>query len=289
MNKAIIGYTGKYIRFLLVENGKNVRFIDQQEYTDAGIFFLEPKINHKRITELAGIIPAVFRKNNIHVDSASLVLDSKLAYLNMIPVDFTDEIENINSSLIWELSNFYPDTYKNFKISYQKIDANRDEYFYLGNTLIIAYHKNIGEITRRISELSSIRFTGINFDNFTAGKFFLGRKEKDFILLGMKEDRTDVSHYLNGELRNYTGLFRHRESSDINPEIENLLKLPGFNGIKKIFVYGDEDSVKNAEKLKTDYKEVVISDPFAHFALQDPHTDIAELKPYSFTSLFGLV
>lgn len=288
MNKLIIGYTGKYVRFLLLDNGRKIRFIDQQEYIDAGIFFLEPKINHKRITELAGIITAVLKKNNISAVSASLVLDSKLAYLNMIPVDFTDEIENINSSLIWELSNFYPDTYKNFKISYQKIEANKDEYFYLGNTLIIAYHKNIAEITRRISELSSIRFTGINFDNFTAGRYFIRNDESDFILLGLKEGRTEISHYLNGSIRNYTGIFNHGENDNVFSETEGLLKLPGFNEIKKIFIYGEEDSVKNAEKIKAEYKEIIICDPFKNFSLPEQFAGASDIKPYSFTSLFGL-
>ncbi|MCE1164505.1 MAG: hypothetical protein LWX07_03780 [Bacteroidetes bacterium] len=289
MNKAVIGYTGKFIRFLIVENGKTVIFLDQQEYVDAGIFFLEPKVNHKRITELAGIISNVFRKNNIHVDSASLVLDSKIAYMNMIPVDFTDEAENINSSLIWELSNFYPDTYKNFKISYQKIESNKEEYLYLGNTLIIAYHKNIAEITRRLSEISSIRFTGINFDNFTAGKFVLGRGEKDFILLGLKEDRTDISHYLMGEIRNYTGLFSSRENGGGAEQTERLLRLPGFNEVNKIFVYGEEDSVKNAEKIKTDYKEIIFTDPFGSFSKANQPSELSTLKSYSFTPLFGPV
>lgn len=289
MNKIIIGYTGKYVKFLLVENGKNVRFVDQQEYLDANIFFLEPKINNKRITELSNIISTVFRKNNFHFDSSCLVLDSRLAYMSMIPVDFTDEIENINSSLIWELSNFYPDTYKNFKISFQRIDSNKDEYIYLGNTLIIAYHKNIAEITRRLSELTGIKFTSINFDNFAAGKYFLGRNEKDFILLGLKQEKTDIMHYLNGEIRNYTGLFKNNENKFGSAEIENILTIPGFNEINKVFIYGEESAVQFGEKISVDYKKIIIDNPFLHFAADGLLRDNTAIIPYSFTPLFGLV
>ncbi len=289
MNKIIIGYTGKHIKFLLVENGKKVTFVDQQEYADANIFFLEPKINHKRITELSNIISTVFRKNNFHFDTAGLVLDSRLAYMSMIPVDFTDEAENINSSLIWELSNFYPDTYKNFKISYQRIDSNKDEYAYLGNTLIIAYHKNIAEITRRLSELTGIKFTGINFDNFAAGKYFLGKSEKDFILLGLKQDKTDIMHYLNGKIRNYTGLYKNNETGFGNGEIESILKLPGFSGINKVFIYGEESAVQYGEKISAGYKQIFVENPFGHFSAESVLQENAGIIPYSFTPLFGLV
>lgn len=289
MNKIIIGYTGKHIKFLLVENGKRVSFVDQQEYADANIFFLEPKINHKRITELSSIISTVFRKNNFHFDTAGLVLDSRLAYMSMIPVDFTDEAENINSSLIWELSNFYPDTYKNFKISYQRIDSNKDEYAYLGNTLIIAYHKNIAEITRRLSELTGIKFTGINFDNFAAGKYFLGKSEKDFILLGLKQEKTDIMHYLNGEIRNYTGLYKNNETKFGSGEIENILKIPGFSGINKVFIYGEESAVQYGEKINAEYKQTVIENPFSNLSAEGILQDNVSIVPYSFTPLFGLV
>ncbi len=289
MNKIIIGYTGKHIKFLLVENGKKVSFVDQQEYADANIFFLEPKINHKRITELSSIISTVFRKNNFHFDTAGLVLDSRLAYMSMIPVDFTDEAENINSSLIWELSNFYPDTYKNFKISYQRIDSNKDEYAYLGNTLIIAYHKNIAEITRRLSELTGIKFTGINFDNFAAGKYFLGKSEKDFILLGLKQEKTDIMHYLNGEIRNYTGLYKNNETKFGSGEIENILKIPGFSGINKVFIYGEESAVQYGEKINAEYKQTVIENPFSNLSAEGILQDNVSIVPYSFTPLFGLV
>jgi len=289
VNKIIIGYTGKHIKFLLVENGKKVSFVDQQEYADANIFFLEPKINHKRITELSSIISTVFRKNNFHFDTAGLVLDSRLAYMSMIPVDFTDEAENINSSLIWELSNFYPDTYKNFKISYQRIDSNKDEYAYLGNTLIIAYHKNIAEITRRLSELTGIKFTGINFDNFAAGKYFLGKNEKDFILLGLKQEKTDIMHYLNGEIRNYTGLYKNNETKFGSGEIENILKIPGFSGINKVFIYGEESAVQYGEKINAEYKQTVIENPFSNLSAEGILQDNVSIVPYSFTPLFGLV
>lgn len=289
MNKIIIGYTGKHIKFLLVENGKKVSFVDQQEYADANIFFLEPKINHKRITELSSIISTVFRKNNFNFDTAGLVLDSRLAYMSMIPVDFTDEAENINSSLIWELSNFYPDTYKNFKISYQRIDSNKDEYAYLGNTLIIAYHKNIAEITRRLSELTGIKFTGINFDNFAAGKYFLGKSEKDFILLGLKQEKTDIMHYLNGEIRNYTGLYKNNETKFGSGEIENILKIPGFSGINKVFIYGEESAVQYGEKINAEYKQTVIENPFSNLSAEGILQDNVSIIPYSFTPLFGLV
>jgi len=289
VNKIIIGYTGKHIKFLLVENGTKVSFVDQQEYADANIFFLEPKINHKRITELSSIISTVFRKNNFHFDTAGLVLDSRLAYMSMIPVDFTDEAENINSSLIWELSNFYPDTYKNFKISYQRIDSNKDEYAYLGNTLIIAYHKNIAEITRRLSELTGIKFTGINFDNFAAGKYFLGKSEKDFILLGLKQEKTDIMHYFNGEIRNYTGLYKNNETKFGSGEIENILKIPGFSGINKVFIYGEESAVQYGEKINAEYKQTVIVNPFSNFSADSILQENAAIIPYSFTPLFGLV
>jgi hypothetical protein len=288
LNKIIIGYTGKYIKFLHIDDNRAISFVDQQEYVDAGVFFQEPKINHKRINELSSIILTVFKKNSIVPNTVNIVLDSKLAYINIIPVDFTDEIENINSSLIWELSNFFPDTYKNFKISYQKITANKDEYHCLGNTLLIAYHKNISEITRRLSELSGIKFSNINFDCFTAGRFFIAKGEKDFITLGIKQDRTDICFYLNGEIRNYSCFFEGNINSHLS-DVGKSLELNVFSDAKKVFVYGEEDASGICDKLRNINKEISISDPFGYYSNNNIHSDLSALTPHSFTSLFGLV
>lgn len=293
MNNLIIEYSGSKIR-ILQANAERVIFIDQLEFIDSGFFYLEPKINNKKVSEFTELLISHLKKRNIIADSLTLVLDSKLAYINCIPIDFSDEAENINTSLIWELSSYYPDTYKGFKINYQKINPGNEELAFLGNALVIAYHKNIAEVTRRISEVSSLKINSVNFDVFTAGKYVNKHIKNNFITAGIKKERVDVTFYLNGSISYFMPL--NVKDNNFDTVIKELLKLkshPGFEEISDVYVYG-EDSVQVFKNSMDGFKSglnTVITDPFAVYKpdpllLENRHD---KLMPYSFTPLFGLL
>lgn len=293
MNNLIIEYSGSKIR-ILQANAERVIFIDQLEFIDSGFFYLEPKINNKKVSEFTELLISHLKKRNIIADSLTLVLDSKLAYINCIPIDFSDEAENINTSLIWELSSYYPDTYKGFKINYQKINPGNEELAFLGNALVIAYHKNIAEVTRRISEVSSLKINSVNFDVFTAGKYVNKHIKNNFIIAGIKKERVDVTFYLNGSISYFMPL--NVKDNNFDTVIKELLKLkshPGFEEISDVYVYG-EDSVQVFKNSMDSFKSglnTVITDPFAVYKpdpllLENRHD---KLMPYSFTPLFGLL
>jgi len=227
-------------------------------------------------------------------DCIKFVLDSRLAYINCIPLDFTDEVENINSSLIWELSNFYPDNYKNFKINYQKINCDNKELSLLGNTLIIAYQKNIAEVTRRISDISSLNISSINFDIFTAGNFISKLKALHFVSVGCKKDRIDISFYINGKISFFIPLLtKENQPNSVLAEIKNILALTGFEDVSDIYFYGD-DSTPNLynyfESLKTKYKSH-LTNPFIFYNLDPAFLEDRNerLNSFSFTPLFGVL
>lgn len=293
MNNLIIEYSGSKIR-ILQANAERVIFIDQLEFIDSGFFYLEPKINNKKVSEFTELLISHLRKRNIIADSMTLVLDSKLAYINCIPIDFSDEAENINTSLIWELSSYYPDTYKGFKINYQKINPDNEELAFLGNALVIAYHKNIAEVTRRISEVSSLKINSVNFDVFTAGKFVNKHIRNNFITAGIKKERVDVMFYLNGSISYFMPL--NIKDNNFDTAVKELLKLkshPGFEEISDVYVYG-EDSVQVFKNSLDSFKSnlnTVITDPFDVFKPDPLLTENRhdKLLPHSFTPLFGLL
>lgn len=293
MNHLLIEYSGTKIR-LLQFNSERIIFLDQLEFVDSGFFYLEPKVNSKKVSEFTELLVSHLRKQNIIADAIKLVLDSRLAYISCIPLEFSDEVENINSSLIWELSNFYPENYKNFKINYQKINQGNEELTFLGNTLIIAYHKNIAEVTRRISEVSSLKISSVNFDIITAGNFIIKNGTKNFVSIGVKSDRIDMSFYLNGSISFFLPVNIRESNFDIVlAELKKMLLLPGYEEIKNIFLYGEDItqsfySFLEKAKLK---QNISLTDPFG---LYKPDSLFLEnrsdkLQSFSFTPVFGLL
>lgn len=274
-------------------DNNTVKFLDQFEFVDARYFYLEPKINHKKISEVTELILNNLKRNNLFTDNIKFVLDSRLAYISCIPLDYSDEVENINSSLIWEMSNFFPENYKNYKVTYQKIIHSNKELDHLGNTLIIAYHKNIAEITRRISEISSLKISNINFDVFTAGSYLTHLSRKNFAVIGCKKDRLDLSVYLNGKISFFLPIYLRDNTKEIlQTEVYKVLKLSGYEEISDIFVYGDDVCPKIISLLNEfhwKYK-VHLTDPFKDYSIDASLLEdrVEQLNSFSFTPLFGL-
>lgn len=293
MKNLLIEYSGNKIRILQVDSDK-VIFIDQLEFVDSDFFYLEPKINFKKVNEFSDLLVSHLKKNNLIADCIKFVLDSRLAYINCIPLDFTDEVENINSSLIWELSNIYPDNYKNFKINYQKINSDNKEFSVFGNTLIIAYQKNIAEVTRRISEISSLNISSINFDIFTAGNYISKLKSLNFVSVGCKKDRTDISFYVNGKISFFIPLLtRDNQPNSVFSEIKTILSHAGFEDVLDIYFYGDDSTLNLFNyfvSLKTNYKSH-LTNPFSLYNLDPAFLEDRneKLNSYSFTPLFGVL
>jgi hypothetical protein len=290
LGRVAVQYSGKHIRILEISDKKSIKYIDQFDYLDSSIFFLEPKLNPKRISELSDLLISNMRKNSVYTDAIELILDSRLAFISVIPVDFSDEIDNTNSTLIWELSNFFPESYKNFKITYQKLQNTGNKYGTLGNTLLVAYHKQIAEITRRLSELTSIKFNKINFDVFTAGLYFQNACTGDFICIGCKNDKTDISFYIGNKIRYFTSLYmKEKQSGYYYEEISHILNLPDFSDISSIFVYGEEPAVSifgylNENRQK---RQVLMPDPFINTEFDNPYDKLKNLQSFSFIPLFG--
>ena len=293
MNNLLFEYSGNKIRILRIDSDKII-FIDQLEFVDSDFFYLEPKINFKKVNEFSDLLVSHLKKNNLFADSIKFVLDSRLAYINCIPLDFKDEVENINSSLIWELSNFYPESYKNFKVNYQRINTNNGDLSLLGNTLIIAYHKNISEVTRRISELSSLKISNINFDIFTAGNFINKLNISNFVSVGCKKDRVDISFYLNGKISFFVPFFiKENQPMSILTEMRKILSLSGFEEVSDVFFYGDESTPNlfnffESSKCKLN---IHLTDPFRFYKLDSTLIEDRpdKLHSYSFAPLFGIM
>jgi len=293
LNNLLIEYSGTRIR-LLQFNSERVIYLDQLEFIESGFFYLEPKVNSKKVSEFTELLVSHLHKHNVIADSIKLALDSRLAYISCIPLEFSDEAENINSSLIWELSNFYPENYKNFKINFQKINRGNDELNLLGNTLIIAYHKNITEVTRRISEVSSLKISGVNFDVFTAGNFISKNYAKNFVSVGVRNDRVDITFYINGSVSLFMPVNVRENNYDVVlEELKKMLQISGFEEINNIFLYGEDKAhafLSFLEKAKLKQK-VSLADPFE---LYKPDSLFLEnrsdkLQSHSFTSVFGLL
>lgn len=52
------------------------------------------------------------------------MIEASQAFLNVLPVDFNEGKANINSHILWELSNYFPENGKDFIVKYYRLNNN---------------------------------------------------------------------------------------------------------------------------------------------------------------------
>ena len=102
-------------------------------------------------------------ENNI--SKACLLLNTPQTFLNVFPVDFNEEKNSVDSHILWELSNYFPETYKDYIVKYYKLNNN----FLSENTdevLLIAVDKNRIDVMKTLCNGCGVKIVNIDIDQF---------------------------------------------------------------------------------------------------------------------------
>ena len=110
----------------------------------------------------------------------------------------------------------------------------------------------------------------------------------------VRNDRVDITFYINGAVAFFMPVnVRENNYDAVLEELKKMLHLPGFEEIKNIFLYGEEQAsafLSFLENGKLKHK-INLADPFE---LYKPDSLFLEnrsdkLHSFSFTSVFGLL
>ncbi len=195
------------------------------------------------IRKLEEILNSLAAEGNFEFNSAGILINTEQTFLNVTPIDFNEDISSISSHILWELSNYFPETYKNFNIKYYRLNNN-----YLNenidDVLLIGINKSILEFINNLCGGCDLKIRNVEIGHFALEKclkedYPAESKNNTILVIGCRDYRFDYSMIVNGVLKNYD--FDIYEGSDFKNLLINQINTSGslFYNIDIVYLYGD--------------------------------------------------
>jgi Tfp pilus assembly PilM family ATPase len=295
----IIGLLGKKISIMEISETKEIVFFENL----VPDFDINEKIILDRYTDTmiysySDLINQALKGKKFDNHRVGLLMNSSIAFINLVPIDYSEPQDTIRSNILWDLSNYFPQNYKEFVINYYKIKRTNVTPN-IKDSLLIAIHKVKMEFIKSIFEFCNLNIHITDIDHLSSEKCIRRVYSSDFknyknLLIGFKKNRIDLS-IIDGNSIYY---FDYVNTDNLNFQ-DRFLRTLGILYEKnldlvfeKIFLYGD-GNLENIRKLiATVFPEkiTIISNPFSLFNYSYPEniSDNFEKQGHKYTSLLGL-
>lgn len=299
MKNLSIGHTDRYLRFLGTGNDGKVIFAEQSEFYSTEDVFVQAKLKSKHLQEMGLLIKDTIQRYEIYPDKINFAVDSSVSFITTIPIDYSDDSGSINSNILWELSNYFPENYKNYKVNFLKLNGIRDSENIVKKTLVISLHKDDAESVLKIADYAGIKFSIIDIDYLAAVNYFInnhktnsGQKYK--LVVGCKKNKIEVSEICGSRLCDYDYIYikdsPNREI--ISDTIRNITEKDVSHDIQDIYLFGEENTIQTVNFISSRFKkyQTVIANPFEISGISDIYKGISpdDLNPNNFIPLAGL-
>lgn len=291
----IIGLFENSVRVITIDKNFNVDFVSIADLPFPLRNLLVKKQKSSDYVEIRNRIFSILPKGNFSFQKISLVIDSNFFFINTIPIEESDDIENIKNDILRDIANYYPYGSKNFVVNYYKIKEPYPRFSNVREYIIVAIQQYfIKSFTTLLSDCG-LNVTTFYTDHFSAEHFFrkyYGDSSSNSILIGCKPERVDISIF--NENGSWAYDFILTENSDFSQSLLETLKarLSIFRKEQcKVFFYGD--SYKQAYKilsLNFPQSSMFLLNPFIHTKATDTvDPTLIQDEGYKFTSLFGAI
>jgi Tfp pilus assembly PilM family ATPase len=292
-----IGLFEKSIKFLEINKEKKISFaFNLTENINLEKLYLQNKLSENYLNDIAKSINDVLDKSNTTSHTSKILIETNHCFTNVIPLDFTETKDKINSNILWELSNYFPDGYKDCKINYHKL-LSESYSENIKETLIIAIKNNLIEGLKKLSKLIDIKINSIDVEHFSSEKYFREirkdlLKEENILIVGCKKNRFDFSIINNSGCLAYDYfLLNNSNYQDILTKAYLKIAEKYYNlQINNIYLYGDE-STSSSYKIINDISKttrVILSNPFYEIGITDNIDTEIVSEGYKFVPLCGL-
>jgi len=291
-----IGFSSNKIHFTELEKQKESLILKNAESVEVDFDFEDDlskyKSNNKALTNISGELLKYISKRSVEYSKISLTISSSQAFMIILPLEFSEGKQSLNSKIYWELSNYFPDNYTDFIINTYRLNSimpcgKTDEF------LIIAVLKNTLEFVKRIFRICSLNLSIIDIDHFAAENilrenYISALTGNNSILLGLKKGRFDFGFISN---KKYTYFTYSKYYSE--PEY-NLTLIRKLNSLLKsrfsktkfdcIYLYGDEIRDDTLEALKKNNGiKINVINPFEKIGSSTELLKNDELRKISYT------
>ncbi|MBN1634280.1 MAG: pilus assembly protein PilM [Ignavibacteria bacterium] len=299
MKTIIIGISDRTLRFLGLNEKKEISFIESVDttfsFTDC---FKTGAYEDTLVNEASYVINNILRDVHTSATKIGVIIESSFAFLNIVPIDYNESASNISSWILWDLSNYFPDNYKNFKVNYYKLHNKKFD-SNVNDTLIVSFDKVILQVLVKIFYSGRLKFQLFDIDHFAAEKYLRTVFEEKinkgcFLVIGCKRNHIDISFHHNEELVYYDYLIFKDSSykTKLKDKITSIPESANYLPVKYSFVYGEDYSEDIYHYLSNELKniEFYIPDPNEEFKMQDHLKKNNRFKNEGnkFIPLFGL-
>ncbi|MGB9695708.1 MAG: hypothetical protein ACP5P3_05745 [Ignavibacteria bacterium] len=291
----IIGLFEKSVRIVIIDKNLNVDFVSIRNlpFPIRNLFVGQQK--NPEYVEIRNKIFSLLPKEHLSFQKVSLVLDSNFFFINTIPIEETNNIEEIKNNILWDIANYYPYGTKDFVINYYKSKGPQTRLSNVQEYVIIAIQKHfIKSLTELISDCG-LNITAFYTDHFSAENFLCKYYQEDFsnsVLIGCKPERIDISIFNKNSFWSYE--FILTDNSDISQPLLKILRTRFLTSEKeqgKMFFYGDSyKQIYKILNLNFPQCSMLLLNPFIHLKPADTVDPIlVQNEGYKFTSLFGAI
>lgn len=286
-----ISISGKKIQAVEMEkNGLHgvLRTIDEWEnMLPSG---LEPPGPYE-LDLFADTLAAFLTAGMVKAQNVSLALDSSSLFIHRIPIEENAPDAAIREQVEWELAQYFPDAGAGAFIT----DYHRMSQFpsvRLNEVLSVSVRKSVAQSIGKVLKGLGLRLQVVDADHFAAESAlrvnYPDSLRRHVALVGIKEERIDISILKNGNLEAYRHVSVH-STEEIIAEVGSLAQESG--GVFTIVAYG---TALNAELLHGIRQEagslVEALNPLRHVAIADSLRVAEHLTTpsYRFASVIGL-
>lgn len=291
-----INFTQKKIRLLCTDAKNEIIFLKEE---DSNVDFSEDisiySNNQEVVNELAEIITNTLKSENLPALNSRIILDANQFFINTVPVE-TFDVDSLKSYIIWDVSNFYPDTYKDFVVNYHKIlssETDRD-LFNDYKILTISAKNNCVNFINELFLRCNLKIEKIDIDLFALNNFFKGNTEPGSkLIMNCYKNRIDYLIMQGNSLICYDYVYFKDNNFDIELEnnIRRLNKRNEFGPVKNVYISGEDYSeyVVNEIKKFHEDKNISILNPlnFLKTAENFKDKEILSNSGYKFASVAG--
>ena len=286
-----IDFSGNYIKLVEVDKSGRKALLKRIDYIKTEIDFCNPRLYETVVDpdiafKIVSSMTELLKRNKIHSDKVSVVLSASTALIITLPIDKDISTEKVKESLLWELSNYYPNKEPNdFNIAYYTLNQGTD----VDTALLVAVNREIINFIKGMFSDLSLRVVQVSIDHFAALKVTkakaIERNRENYSLIGFRGDYLDIGKITNYVLSHYSGAFVSSRDDNYLDVVKSFLQTKVD---EPCYFYGDQFTKTVIDSIVSDFniKYYTILDPFQNIEvpriIDIKKTFISNLSDFAF-------
>ena len=247
--------------------------------------------NGEGVSQFAEHLYSFIRANRIKTRKVSVALDSAQLFINTIPIEEGISRLERNDQLQWELSQYYPGIQPGeFTSDVHVLTDNRGEQW--AKVLSVSARREMSHLIQSVLSRLDLNLHLVDVDHFSADTAlrvnYPDADQRYLALVGVKENRLDISLMKNGTLESYS--YCHASSdAEIIGHIGTLSR--ESRGLRSMTAYGTYLSQDLLVRIRRGSSLLVEAlNPLRHVRVSKSlrRTDHLTIPSYRFASAVGV-